>query len=119
MLTQKLVVAVVLACFTLGMSSLSFGQDKPQSQMGSPAKKAAAMGEMSPELRKDMADMYQKMADCLRTGKSMEDCQQQTAKGCPVAARLGYCPLHDGMGGKMGAGGMRPGGGMDSMKGHK
>ena len=27
---------------------------------------------MSPELKKEMADMYQKMADCMRTDKSLD-----------------------------------------------
>ncbi len=77
----------------LGLSSLSFGQDKSQSAPGSAPKKETAMDQMSPELRKDMADMYQKMADCVRTGKSSEDCQQQIAKNCPVLAKTGKCPL--------------------------
>lgn len=68
------------------------------------------MSTMSPELRKDMANMYQKMADCLRTGMSSEDCQKQVAKDCPVVAKTGQCPILDGIGHKMGPRGMRPGG---------
>lgn len=92
------VVFVAVVCVTLGLSSLSFGEGKSQSMTG----------QMSPELRKDMADMYQKMADCLRTGKSSEDCQRQIATDCPVIAKTGQCPLEKGMGHKMGPRGMRP-----------
>lgn len=86
------IILVVLACFPLGLSSLSFGEDKS--------------AQISPELRKDMADMYQKMADCLRTGKSPEDCQREVAKDCPVISKTGQCPIQDGIG-HMGMGQMR------------
>jgi hypothetical protein len=93
MLIQRPIVSIVAVCLTLGLASLSVGEDKS--------------GQMSPELRKDMADMYQKMADCLRTGKSSEDCQRQIAKDCPVLAKTGQCPIEKGMG-HMGPRGMRP-----------
>ena len=41
-------VLVAVACFTLGLSSLNSGEDTSQSMTD----------QMSPELRKDMADMY-------------------------------------------------------------
>lgn len=63
---------------------------------------------MSPELRKAMANMYQKMADCLRTDKSIEECQRQVAKDCPLVAKTGQCPIEQGMGAMMGPRGMRP-----------
>jgi len=110
MFTKGQVVLGVLVCFTLGLSSLSFAEDKSRPTTGNSAKKSAAMSMMSPELRKDMADMYQKMADCLRTGKSSENCQIQVAKDCPVVAKTGQCPILEGTGHKMGPRGMRPGG---------
>jgi len=110
MFTKGQVVLGVLVCFTLGLSSLSFAEDKSRSTTGNSAMESAAMSAMSPELRKDMADMYQKMADCLRTGKSSEDCQKQVAKDCPVIAKTGQCPILKGMERKMGPRGMRPGG---------
>jgi hypothetical protein len=97
MLSPRHIVPVVVVCFTLGLSSLSFGEDQST--------------QMSPELRKDMADMYQKMADCLRTGKSAEDCQREVAKDCPVLSKTGQCPLQEGIG-HMGMGQMRGGRGM-------
>lgn len=95
---QRQIVPVVCVCVTLGLSSLSFGEDKAQSMTD----------QMAPEFRKDMANMYQKMADCLRTGKSSEDCQRQIAKDCPVVAKTGQCPIEKGMGHMMGPHGMGP-----------
>ena len=99
MLTQRHIVPVVLVCFTLGFSSLSFGEDQAQST-----------SQMSPELRKDMANMHQKMADCLRTDQSLslEECQRKVAKDCPIVAKTGQCPIEKGMGAMMGPRGMRP-----------
>ncbi len=88
MRTNMQVVLDAVVCVTLGLSSWSFGEDKSQSMTD----------QMSPELQKDMANMYQKMADCVRTGKSTEDCQRQIAKDCPVVAKTGQCPLQQGMG---------------------
>ena len=92
------VVLIVVVSLTLGLPLFSFGEDTSQSMTN----------QMSPELRKDMADMYQKMADCVRTGKSTEDCQRQIAKDCPVVAKTGQCPIQQGMGHMMGPRGMRP-----------
>ena len=110
------VAASLLICFALGFSSFSFAADTSQSTTENSAGKAAAMGTMSPAWRKDMADMYQKMADCLRTGQSSEDCQQQVAKDCPVVAKTGHCPILEGLGRTMRSRGMRPEG-MSSMPG--
>ena len=96
MLNHRHIVPVVLVCFMLGLSSLSFGEDQSQST-----------SQVSPEVRKDMADMYQKMADCLRTDTSLEACQRKVAKDCPVVAKTGQCPIERGMG-HMGPRGMRP-----------
>lgn len=61
----------------------------------------------SPQMKKDMADMYQKMADCLKTEKSMHDCHKEVMKDCPVAKATGSCPLMDGMKGMMHDGKMK------------
>jgi hypothetical protein len=106
MLTKTQIISGVLVCFTLGLSSVSFGEDTSQSTMGNTARTGAAMSPMSPELQKDMADMYQKMADCLRTGKSNEDCQKQVAKDCPVITKTGQCPILEGIGPMRGSRGM-------------
>ncbi|GJL49215.1 MAG: hypothetical protein NPIRA01_04420 [Nitrospirales bacterium] len=97
MLTKRQIVSGVLVCFIVGLSSLSFGEDKSQSPTP-----------MSSELRKDMADMYQKMAVCIRTDKSLslEECQRKVAHDCPVVAKTGQCPIEKGIG-PMGSRGMR------------
>ena len=81
---------------------------------------------MTPELKKDMADMYQKMAECLRTDKSVDQCSQDAMKNCPVMEKTGHCPINEGMGAagkkmKHGKAGMEKGmgmgmGGMGGMK---
>jgi hypothetical protein len=73
----------------LSLSSLNFGEDQSQSK-----------SQVSPELRKDMANMHQKMADCLRTDKSLslEECQRKVAKDCPIVAKTGQRPIEKGMG---------------------
>lgn len=84
MLTHGHIFTVVLLSAVLGVSSLSVGEDKPD--------------QGSPELRKDMAEMYQKMADCVKAGKSPEECQREVAKDCPVLAKTGQCPIQGGLG---------------------
>ena len=89
MLTPKHIVPVVLVCFTLGFFSLSFGEDQSPST-----------NQVSPELRKDMANMHQKMADCLRTDQSLslEECQRKVAKDCPIVAKAEQCSIKQGTG---------------------
>ena len=61
--------------------------------------------------------MHQKMADCLRTSKSLslEECQRKVANDCPAVAKIGECPIEKSMG-RMGPRGVRPAG-MGSMTG--
>ncbi len=80
----------VLIGFTVANANAVFGAELD-------AGKAAKPGPMTPELKMDMADMYQKMADCLRTGKSVEQCSQQVAKDCPVVKKTGHCRIMEGM----------------------
>lgn len=58
----------------------------------------------TPEMKKDMADMHQKMADCLRTDKSMQDCHGEMMKDCHGAKAPGHCSMMDSM---MNQGGMK------------
>lgn len=83
--------------FLMAISSLSFAQDKSSDQEANKPKKGSSTGQMSSELKKDMADMYQKMGDCMKTDKSMEQCQKDIMKDCPVVAKTGHCPLMEGM----------------------
>ena len=111
-----------LAGLLLGLSFATFAED--HGPPGAAAGEATASMKMTPELKKDMADMYQKMADCLRTDKSTEQCSQDAMKNCPVMEKMGFCPIHQGMGAMNGKG-MKHGGkgmkgkgmGMGNMKG--
>ncbi len=60
----------------------------------------------TPEMKKDMADMHQKMADCLRTDKSMQDCHGEMMKDCQGAKAAGHCSMMNSM---MSKGGMKHG----------
>lgn len=88
---------LVVIGLTLGFSSLSPGADQNQ-----PTKSAAHQGtagtKMTPELKKDLADMYQKMADCMRTDKSLDQCNHEAMQNCPVVEKTGHCPINEGMG---------------------
>jgi hypothetical protein len=65
--------------------------------------KAPSHTSMTPEMKKDVAEMHQKMADCMKTDKSMEECRKDVMTNCPVAEAMGgHCPLMDGMKGMKG-----------------
>ena len=83
---------------------LVFGNAKAETKAKAP--NASPHSTMSPEMKKDMADMYQKMADCLKTEKSMQECHKDVMKDCPVAKATGHCPIMEGM---MGKGAMKHG----------
>ena len=89
---------LVVSSLILGPSAANAGAD--QDQMKTTA--AHQDAKMTPELKKDMADMYQKMADCVRSDKSVEACSHEAMKDCPVVAKTGHCPINEGMGLAMG-----------------
>ncbi len=60
----------------------------------------------TPEMKNDMADMHQKMAECLRTEKSMQDCHGEMMKNCQDAKAPGHCSMMESM---MNKGGMKHG----------
>lgn len=43
-----------------------------------------------------MADMYQKMADCMKSEKTQQDCHKEAVKDCRVATASGSCPMMNG-----------------------
>ena len=86
------VFGVVLAC-----SLSAFAEEPSSPPAANMAKTKGSSSQMSPELKKEMADMYQKMADCMKTEKPMDQCQKDIVKDCPVAAKTGHCPLMEGM----------------------
>lgn len=48
-----------------------------------------------------MAEAHKKMAECLRTDKSIAECHEQMQKECPMA-KEGHCPMTDQMCGRKG-----------------
>lgn len=95
--------AAVALILSLSLPGIVMAQAK------SKAPNSQAHAEQSPEMKKNMADMYQKMADCMKTDKSMHDCHKEVMKDCPVAKATGSCPLMDGMKGMMNHGKMKHG----------
>ncbi len=92
--------AAIALLLSLSLSTVAMAQVKGKTAT------TQAQTEQSPEMKKNMADMYQKMADCMKTDKSMDDCHKEIMKDCPVAKETGSCPLMDGMKGKMNHGKM-------------
>jgi hypothetical protein len=58
----------------------------------------------SAEQRQKMAEVHQKMADCLRSDRPIAECRSEMASACHDMLGAGSCPM---MG--KGAGGMGPG----------
>ena len=107
--------AIILG-LSLGFSSAGIAAEPEQPK--EPAADRATAGsetKMTPELKKDLADMYQKMADCLRTDKSLERCSHDAMKNCPVIAKTGHCPINEGMRHSKSKGIKPPMGKMDGM----
>lgn len=48
--------------------------------------------EITPEQRKQMADMHTKAAACLNSNKSMQECREEMMKNCPMV-KDGHCPM--------------------------
>ena len=91
--------AATLGLF-FGLSATSWADDKPAMGMHG---KMAMGGEVSPEVRKHLSEMYQKMAECLaKTEQSVQDCQREVMKSCPVPKEVGFCPIQDGIKGMSG-----------------
>lgn len=52
---------------------------------------------MTPEIRKEMAERHQKMADCLKSDKPLSDCREEMMKDCPMKKGMGHCPMTEGL----------------------
>jgi len=111
---------------TLAAFSVAYATDLPQAVPTAPmvlaqSKSTSTADEghrmtahpaMTPELKKDLADMYQKMADCLRSDKSLDQCSHEAMENCPVVKKTGHCPINEGSDAVMGKGMKRPTPGM-------
>ena len=105
---------LLIAGIALGMNSVARAEGKTTPPAD--AAKTEKSTTMTPEMKKEMADMYQKMADCLRTEKSLEQCSHDAMKNCPVVEKTGHCPINEGTGAMMGKGMKHPMGGMKGME---
>lgn len=91
----------VIAAFALASAAPAFAAD--------PEKPVAP----SAEQRQKMAEVHQKMADCLKSNRPMSECRDEMHQSCKGMMGEAGCPM---MG--MGKGGMGPGtmgGGMGGM----
>lgn len=107
---------------TLALYTVTYAADLPQAASTAPIvvaqsaststpaeeHKMMAHSPMTPELKKDMADMYQKMADCLRSDKTFDQCRHEAKENCPVVKKTGHCPINEGSDAVMGKGMKHP-----------
>lgn len=94
---MKFLTTFVLACaFTVSTASLALAADKKAK--AAPADKKPHM-EMTAEQRQKMADVHEKMAACLKTDKSIEDCHKEMAGSYKdMMGGKESCPMHMGHG---------------------
>ncbi len=83
---------LILSFFFMGTISSTYAQTKSDD-----TKTKQNTTPMSVELKRDTAEMYSKMGECMKTDKSMEQCQKDIMKDCPVMKKMGHCPLMEGM----------------------
>lgn len=89
-MNKKTITTALLAfAFALGMANQASAAGKKDT--------AKSSHTMTPELKGDLSEMYLKMGECMKTEKSMEQCQKDIMKDCPVMKKTGHCPLMDGM----------------------
>lgn len=86
-------VLILTITTTLIGTAPSFAADKKTESKG-PSK----------EQRQQMADVHQKMADCLKSDKPMSECKNEMMKSCHDAMGKDGCPMMGQMHGKMGKG---------------
>jgi hypothetical protein len=84
----------VIAAVALLFASSAFAAEPKKSPPAEP----------TPEARQHMADVHQKMADCLRSERPLAECRTEMMSSCQEMMGEGGCPM---MG--HGAGGMGPG----------
>jgi hypothetical protein len=75
---------IIISITTLLLSSSAFCADAP----------------VSVENRRKMAELHQKMSDCLKTEKPMSECHNEMMQGCDMMGK-NACPMMGPMHGKM------------------
>lgn len=102
----------LLAAFALASASATFAAEPEKGATAAP----------TPEARQKMAEVHQRMADCLKSDRPMSECRAEMAKSCHDMMGASACPMmgmgEGGMGPGMMGGGMKGGGmGGGMMKG--
>jgi hypothetical protein len=91
---------VVLSCLTIH-TSIAVADDTTMTPTEHakhhPGKKGMMEAEPSGEMRKKMAMMHQKMADCLNGTKSVKDCKKEMMDDCPMMKGKEKCSMKDDM----------------------
>lgn len=82
---------------SMGMKKMKDGMKMGHEMMSDDGHMAYNGKEITPNLKKHIAAMYEKMGACVKTEMSIVDCQKKVMKDCPVVAEVGYCPLMDGI----------------------
>lgn len=80
---------VMLIAAIMISSPIAFGADKDDK--AAKIDKSSWMN-MSAETRKQMADMHQKMADCMKSNKPISECRTNMMANCPMM-KDGSCPM--------------------------
>jgi hypothetical protein len=91
---------VILSCLTLH-TSLALADDTTMTPAEHakhhPAKKGMMGAEPTAEMRKKMAMMHQKMADCLNSTKPVKECKKEMMDDCPMMNGKEKCSMKDEM----------------------
>jgi hypothetical protein len=82
----KLFHSLTIMMLILGFANTTFADRN--------AGRAPGPTRIAPELKNVWAEMYQKMADCLRTDKDFKTCRQE-ACNCQVLNATGHCPINE------------------------
>jgi Spy/CpxP family protein refolding chaperone len=95
--TKKVVLALAVAlAFASTGASPAFahpeGKVKGHGHSGKHGRSSMMMASPTPEMRQNMAEMHQKMADCLKSERPMAECRKEMMKNCPMKGK-GHCPM--------------------------
>ncbi len=102
---MKMTLATVLV-FTFSMVTAAFAAEKTKAPPQKPSTQVTV------EQRKNMASAHEKMAECLRSDKTIESCQKDMMQSCHEMMGKDGCPMMGQMGkmhGMMGKKGMMNG----------
>jgi len=88
---------MIITLLTAFIGSSAYSEETKSSKQNN-----KAMSEITPERRQNMASMHEKMAECLRSEKPMNECQTEMNKLCQEMMGKDGCPMMGQMGGMMG-----------------